>query len=144
MRLRDIASVNDYASRTLRKIDTGSSRDVYTLSSKKVLKVALHEVGVEQNLNEWKHTEFSSVLPITVTHVCDEFGLWVVAELVKPMSAQEFNDRCVGESYRFHPSFRDLLHKLAQEMCIAEGDLGREDQWGTDTCGEMKLLDYGV
>ena len=74
-----------YALENLQEIGSGSSRDVFILSSGKVLKVAKSEAGIEQNKLEVSvsnNSKTSSVLAHVLSS--NPEGWWLVSELVKP------------------------------------------------------------
>jgi hypothetical protein len=74
----------------------GSSRAVYLLDSKRVLKLATNEQGVEQNRKEQE--VFNSSLQPLVARLFEESqdGSWLVSELVRPLSSEEDFEALTG------------------------------------------------
>lgn len=85
-----------YALRSLQQIGQGSSRRVFVLSSRYVLKVAMKDAGRAQNLFEYKLSNDPTVSPVLAkVHDADPKGLWLVSDLVKPL-----NSYAPGEFHR--------------------------------------------
>lgn len=77
---------NHYAKESLEKIGQGSSRAVYILSSRYVLKIAMNKAGFAQNKLETQMSqdpEVSHILAKVYKH--NPEGMWLVSDLVKPM-----------------------------------------------------------
>lgn len=70
--------------------DISSSRAVFTLSSKKVLKIAKNTKGLAQNEAERSISEKSSSdSPIARVYESDPRGYWIVSDLVRPLKRGE-------------------------------------------------------
>ena len=110
-KLDRIDEMLNYARTHLRALSSGSSREVFVLSSSKVLKIAIDELGIEQNQNE---VEVSSAAPSSiiarVKHHDDQHR-WIVAELVHPFDNEEQFKSALG--LRFPRSSIWLLLNVA-------------------------------
>lgn len=106
----------------LAPMDAGSSRAVFLLSSRKVLKIALLNIkkpeafkrGVAQNKAE---VENASLIPNLVTKVFDQAPdyTWIVSELVKPLTNDSQFPSLVGFHFGtlmmfFHDAYKDRFN----------------------------------
>jgi hypothetical protein len=77
---------NHYAKERLEKLGQGSSRAVYVLSSRYVLKIATNQAGFAQNKLEMEMSQDRGVSHILANvHKAHPDGMWLVSDLVKPM-----------------------------------------------------------
>jgi hypothetical protein len=85
LKLKNEAEVLNYAFDNLEQVGDGSARDVFILSSGKVLKVAKGKVGIAQNKLEEAVSRNNRTSNI-VAHVLSSSpeGFWLISELVKP------------------------------------------------------------
>lgn len=91
--LTDPYSAIEYANRRLEKIGVGSSRAVFVYNPKSVLKIAMNEAGMAQNLQEIEiatTNEFDDIIAKIFDY--NRQGLWVISELAKPFAVLEFED----------------------------------------------------
>jgi len=158
LRLSDLDDIVEYASIRLKELGEGSSRIVFTLTSKSVLKIALSEKGIEQNQLEIKKFKQLKSLPaITKIFKSDEkYFHWIVAELVKPLSSDDEFEKITGVNlddfatvhakirHENNNSFIEMLRELLSANVITNlRETLYYEQWGTNVDGELRLLDYG-
>lgn len=159
----DRKTMLDYASALLDKLGTGSSRTTFLLSSKRVLKVARNDAGIAQNnveiavATDPKTSEF-----VTQIYQSADDGMWIVSDVVRAMSINEFNTMIgckPSDVLRFLRSVKahglkkmidyapsKFAIKLAH-MMIDSGleyiDLITNNHWGFTADGKAVILDYG-
>lgn len=152
--LNSIRKIWDYAENNLEKIGEGSSRAVYLVSSKYVLKVAYPEylrLGIAQNeaeFNTYENSERSPLLPKIYEH--DVKFYWLLSELVNPVKDWKEFKRITGSR---NPSaaiienssspFAIEFAKLLRSNSLSLEDAVNYHQWGKTTDGRMVLLDTG-
>lgn len=92
--LGDLDDMLTYADRFLEEIAEGSSRRVYVLSARKVLKIAAGKkrAGIAQNAAEADASTHPGVNKVVAKVLdADKDHLWLISELVRPLgSKQEF------------------------------------------------------
>lgn len=84
-KLESLQELWSYANERLDFINAGSSRRVFILSSRFVLKIAKNDAGKAQNQYEYQLSQDPKLAPI-LARVRDAHpdGLWVVSDLVRP------------------------------------------------------------
>jgi len=93
--LQDINQMVDYASKTLPLLGKGSSRIVFAVSNRYVLKLAIPEAvekGIGQNQSEARIFAGSGSKPvIAAVYAADPQYRWIMSEIARPMTGtQEF------------------------------------------------------
>lgn len=82
----------EYAENFLEKIGTGSSREVFVLTSKTALKIALSEAGRAQNVNEVKLQKSRKIDTTLFAKIYSYDKIkfnYVIAELVRPLTSED-------------------------------------------------------
>lgn len=111
--LKTFSELNNYKERMvycgefLRKLGMGSSRTVYEINDKQVLKIAKNVVGMEQNETEANaliQQQFSDV--VTYCYEAHQNFLWVVMERAQPMKPTLFK-QLSGLSWK---DFQHYMH----------------------------------
>lgn len=160
----------EYADKNLRLLGQGSSRWVYLLNSKRVLKLSINEKGDEQNKNELKISQnpISQRFAARVLAHAPDMS-WIVSELVKPLAGREEFSSLTGVSFQAMTdtlyASRDLLKnkrslqdvfqrdkdkflrdliRFVKNADLYIYDLMLPEQWGRAPDGRVILLDYGV
>lgn len=97
---RKIPWMLEYAYDRLRYLGAGTARDVFLLSSRKVLKVAINEAGIAQNERELEISKDPDAVPF-VAKVFDAHpkNAWLISELVRPIKGDDFKD-VTGMSFK--------------------------------------------
>jgi hypothetical protein len=162
-----------YARKLLQPFGSGSSRAVFLISSRKVLKIAKNEAGVEQNRTEVSIARDPDVTPV-VTHVFDRDKKfqWIVSELVReikdPAEFQKLTgtpwelfvdiltpeevegddvDTLVNDDARTEVIASNPIILAAMELAanyeLALSDLVDLEHWGKTADGRAVMLDYG-
>ena len=162
-KLDNIELVKYYANLFLEKLGEGSSRAAYTLTSRKVLKVAINKKGISQNEAEVDVFTNPTSKPIVATiYKADPEYKWVISDLVKPLGVNEFKKLTGLNWYEFSRELEDVIRYNEQPSEITKksnfvksviqtakmnnllfGDLGVIDHWGKTSDGKVILLDYG-
>ena len=159
-----------YANDRLEFLGEGSSRSVYVLTSKHVLKVANCNAGVAQNKAEVD--VFTNPLTkgfVAAIYDFDPKYAWLSSELVVPFEHAEEIERLVpgvtdvgswedfvkhaiddgsnqGYIKQFAPDLVEManaLAELAETNNLMMGDLRKASSWGRGVDGRLVLLDYG-
>lgn len=160
MTLQDLLSIksekqfrktcNDYLS----LIGNGSSRRVYRLNGKQVIKVARSDWGYTQNVSECDTFKTYGGLGLfnEVTRNADSY-LWVIQPLATPISNNDarFNEivklvKSVEQSkeYATDDEFLQKFHKfLIDTKWKFLQDFSKRDSWGLVN-DELRILDYGM
>lgn len=153
-------------STNIEKLGTGGSRAVFLLSSKSVLKVALHGFGIAQNKQEIElSANASTEVPIARVLTSDPDGLWLVAQLVRQVKDEDEFASLVG--YDLSEATEQVQYMFMDDKAgislkredydpgiwmmwsaVKAGDLNLADieyleHWGVNPDGEIVLLDYG-
>lgn len=163
--LNDPELIFDYANENLEPIDEfGTSRGVFILNTKYVLKVALPEnlnAGIAQNKQEVEYSAKFPEITAKITSHHPEF-YWIKTELVRPLLNQEellsaLNLSSPKDIGFLFSKFPDKNHKLKKQPSniallvsslvrekILHYDVAKSDSWGITTDGKPVLLDYGM
>lgn len=91
----------EYCNTHLKRLASGSSRTVYQIDEKKVLKLAISKRGIVQNeteIDRGQDTYYSDILAEVYDY--DENGLWVEMELAKPVGKKDFK-KLVGVDFEY-------------------------------------------
>jgi hypothetical protein len=148
----------------LQWLKAGSSRTVYVLSSKWVLKIAMNDKGLAQNIAEKSLYNNAVMRPfITAIKDSDPDNRWLIAELVRPLKNYGEFEKLSGVEYRIfekilesydEPDLSELsgkqlewmdgVLKMIHHADVAVGDLFDLNHWGKTNDGRMVLLDYGL
>lgn len=154
-------------------LGTGSSRQVFLLSSRFVMKYAINSKGVAQNKAEVKFAADKTLAP-ALSGVQDGApdGQWVMAQLVRPLKnwnefqsikgypveilAMAMNHQWEPEDINQVPNvseeqkqkaFQDINFLNAVAGLIRKGlltgDMKFHDHWGKTPDGRVVMLDYG-
>lgn len=162
----------DYAETNLKKIGKGGGRDVYVLSSSKVLKIGMTSFGRMQNRVETRAFSNTNIRPIvTKIFESDPDGKWIISELVKPFQNEAEIDNFLGGDGSFNflidtcwrarknpteasqtmktlgepEETIELAFNLARAFNQGLGiDVQKWDQWGYNADRKIVLLDSGV
>lgn len=160
MTLQDLLSIkserlfretcNDY----LQLIGRGSSRDVYRLNSKQVIKVASHDLGYTQNASECDvfNTYGGIGLFNEITKSADSY-LWVIQPKAEPLTKEDSEFQHIvslikhiesGKSYSTGNEFLNRLYKfLLETEWQFLYDFKKYDSWGR-IGNELRIIDYGM
>lgn len=145
------------------EIGMGSSRTVFRISNKKVIKLARFNVGIMQNNNEYDWYKFADTKDSLVkSYECINNGLVLISEYVKEFTYDKF-----AEIYQIHfvdfschvggskayinrlnvsDKTKQLLRNTTEFMHkfnIPRTEICRGSAWGF-TGNNAKLLDYGA
>lgn len=157
-----------YAKERLEFLGEGSSREVYVLTSKHVLKIAIDDAGNGQNKAEADVFRSSSDLVAKVYDSDPGFG-WISSELVYPFDhpdeiikiMPDIDDVGHWSDFIAHAcsdypeqqyiktfapqllDFANTIGKLSEENDLILGDLQKASSWGRGTDGRLVLIDYG-
>lgn len=154
-------------------LGTGSSRQVFLLSSRFVMKYAINSKGIAQNKAEVKFAADKSLAPgVASVQESVPNGQWVMAQLVRPLKNwNEFQSikgypievLAAAMDHQWEPTDIDELtdiddqkKKKAKEDLgflnavtglvrngLIVGDMKFHDHWGKTPDGRVVLLDYG-
>jgi predicted nucleotidyltransferase len=162
----------DYCNSTLTKLGAGSSRIVYLVDDKTVLKLAKNQKGIAQNKVEIGASDkyYSNVT--AEVYESDDNSLWLEMELAKPINKTRFKeilgysvedfgkwvtnfwnvnnrkkpyyilDKQVEEIIN-ESEFANSVFSFIQDYGLSVGDLGRISTYG-EFDGEVKIIDYGL
>lgn len=159
-----------YALNYLEPLGQGSSRTVFVLTSKKVLKLARNPKGVAQNQAEIQvYTDPATADAAAKIHDADEGGLWLISDMVRPVKSQQEFETLTGVSWqefsddlsgtissqarksggaKLRPDaapFTRSVYNMAEQGSarLKLGDLTELDHWGKTPDGRVVILDYG-
>lgn len=160
-----------YAENYLDEIGRGSSRGVFVLTSKKVLKVALNPKGLAQNRAEVQvYTDPATADTAAAIHDADEEGRWLISDVVRPLSSEEEFRKLTGVEWsdfvvdleatlsstaratwghadmrKDAQPFTKAVYKMAEmgSSRLKVGDLTELGHWGKTPDGRVVILDYG-
>lgn len=110
----------DYARKTLQDtndnfLGSGTSRIVYRLDSKRVLKIArMSEIGAAQNSEEKQLTDLFPELFPRIYRAADD-GSWLISEIVRPLSDEEEFLQLSGFTW---PLFAGVIFSADQKNSI--------------------------
>lgn len=117
-------NIRNYLDQRLEVVGQGTSRRVYILNSRKVIKLATNDAGIEQNKLEYEvaNSKFSPL----VTRIYDNHPqyYWIIADLVRPISSHVL----------------DPIHSSYNELYTDELDNERTD-FGKDYIDYSKITD---
>lgn len=142
----------------------GTGRNVFSLGTDRVLKLASCASGIEQNTNELIRSKSfgSSGLLAQIFEGDSIDGIWLVMERVTQFESQRSFQLETGESFtammdyvydklagegdsRSPGPFADKLAALIAQAGIDPVEVDDVlQQWGTTAHGDVVLLDYGV
>lgn len=169
--LDDLDKILNYASNRLELLGSGSSRAVYALTAKKVLKIATNEAGLAQNEEEINvYTNPKSKPLMTKIYDSDKDFTWLTSELAQPcedngqiekhlgideenMQFNEFIDACARGQFKWMREnfpvlvplmpFAEAIYDFIDENNLIPGDIKKPDSWGFTADNRLVLLDYG-
>lgn len=163
----DRAERKQYADMHLENIGEGSSRAVYVLTSKKVLKIAIEDSGIGQNGAEIEIFNNTDSDIVTKVFEYSPDHEWIAAELVNPLEGHQYDldelypalggfeqfvrhavsaDQDFAYIRMYAPEaleFAEKIHDVATQNDLMIGDLVRASSWGRGSDGRLVLLDYG-
>ena len=162
-----------YCKENLEQIGKGSSRLVFTLTSKTVLKLAWNKKGLEQNTLESSdqiHKLFGDLVPALKKKCKGDEIYWIVMEKAKPVDEQTFEkiskipfktfqkamkemklvnykekEDVSEETKKLLKSshFLDLVQDLTFSLGLLVGDVIKTSSWGT-IGNRLVILDPGL
>lgn len=151
----------------------GSSRKVFLLSNRFVMKFATNSKGIAQNKTEVQFAQDKTLQPaLALIQNSDPKGNWVMAQLVRPLTSWNEFEKIKGYSSeiigyamgdQWEPSDIDQSKmstpeqkvKAKQDLIflnainslvkkgLIRGDMKFHDHWGKTPDGRVVLLDYG-
>lgn len=134
--LSDFSKLKNYKERItycndlLRRIGAGSSRIVYEINAKQVLKIAKNIVGIEQNETEARsqiQQKYSDI--VTFCYHSHTNFLWAVMERAKPVRPAQFKELCgiAWKDFQHYITYQNgVLHKNTK-IYIEDGVLDAGD-----------------
>jgi hypothetical protein len=164
----------EYADKNLRLLGQGSSRWVYLLNSKRVLKLAINNAGIEQNKNELTVSQNPISKEFTTRVLANAPDVsWLVTELVKPLQSYDAGRReflsLTGFKFstmtdalyasknllknkkflqdvlrRDKNGFLRKLIRFVKSAGLEVEDISIPEQWGQTPDERIVLLDYGL
>lgn len=165
--LTTLEEMTEYASKFLKKIGEGSTREAYIFSQKKVIKIAKDDKGITQNETEAKISKDEGIKNI-VAKVFEEDPQhkWITSEIVDPLEnidAENTFENISGISwvtfagtiypiirYKKYDQVDQIKNQFIKDVTIAIithnlhiSDILRVDHWGKTSDGRLVLLDYG-
>lgn len=158
----------DYAENNIEHLSSGSSRVIYVLPDKTVLKLAKNDRGVAQNKVEGNPKMKSKFINETIK--LDKNGYWKTSPFLEKITEKEF-EKMVGISFKDFGEaisyglkdvsedkdakkpenfgkiektdlYRDLV-KLGKQFSLMPGDMARISSWG-QVDDHPTLLDAGL
>ena len=157
--------IYNYALKTkLKELGAGSSRVVFLLGAKKVLKIAMNDKGIAQNETEADVSTSPKTKPIIAKVLDYDDGFkWLISEIVRPINEREFAviagmsfNNFVEDIRWFWEEGTESLTKTPKDKMIAAtietmrahdliaADIVKKvDHWGKTADGRVVLLDYG-
>lgn len=163
-----IAQLQEYASARLKHLGRGGARRAYLLSTRKVLKIAINEKGIQQNNAEIEISK-NAKPDAMITKVYDyskSDSCWLICELIRPVNNEEeffkyaqydLSDviAALKEFKKFQNSGGKVTKSYVDDLFlwnawqtvndanIAIFDLNKIDHWGINVDNELVILDYG-
>jgi hypothetical protein len=157
--LENINMMKAYADSFLSVLGEGSSRIAYSLTSGKVLKIALNEKGIAQNNTEMDVFTNPTTRPMISKIIdYDSDYRWIIADSVRAFNNEsEFREETGIIFGEFVNNVKDAVNKIEapdttlayntvktiQNTELLLGDIARVDHWGKSADGRVVLLDYG-
>lgn len=160
MTLQDLLSISnesefrDTCKDYLFQIGSGTSRDVYRLNSKQVIKVAKHDLGYTQNASECDvfNTYGGLELFNEITNSAKSY-LWVIQPTATPLKSDDIDFQKIVEliyhieqSKEYHTD-NGFLNKLYGFLKNTEWrflkDFKKHDSFGR-VGNELRIIDYGM
>lgn len=163
-----IESAQWYARSHLKKLGEGGARAAYLLTSRSVLKIALDEAGMDQNVEEaMASSDAPDDAPIArVLRQSAPPMVWIVSELVRPVHGDaEFAELCGYDLQDVMHALQDARRELTlgkrptehsigdpfiwrlwsfvSTNSVALLDVNKLEHWGVTADGRLVLLDYG-
>lgn len=160
MTLQDLLSISnesefrDACKDYLFQIGSGTSRDVYRLNSKQVIKVAKHDLGYTQNASECDTYNTYGGLGLfnEITNNAKSY-LWVIQPLAIPLeSTDEYFQHIIDlvqhiENSKEYSTDSVFLKKVYDFLIETEWkylrDICKADSWGRVN-NELRIIDYGM
>jgi len=157
--LENISYMKAYADSFLNVLGEGSSRIAYSLTSNKVLKVALNEKGIDQNIAELD--VFTNPLTKPMVSKIQDYDpsyRWLIADSVRIFKSElEFEEETGVNFQSFVQELKDaIINKKDPSSDLAKntlktiensdlmlGDIAIIEHWGKSSDGRVVLLDYG-
>lgn len=162
-KINDPQKIFEYAKLNLKNIGKGSSRFVFIINDKYVLKVAIPDNligGTFQNKSEQQiSNRFSNITANVIEHHPEYY--WVISELASPLNSQQELLRSLNLSSpvdlaalfsKFPPKNHKFLkepNSIAKEVSslvqekILPRDVMKSDSWGYTKDKKLVLIDYG-
>lgn len=119
-----------YCNDLLRRIGAGSSRIVYEINARQVLKIAKNIIGIEQNETEARseiQQKYSDI--VTFCYHSHTNFLWIVMEKAKPVRPAQFKELCglSWKDFQHYITYQNgVLHKNTK-IFIEDGILDSGD-----------------
>lgn len=162
----------DYCNQTLQKLGTGSSRIVYLIDNKTVLKLAKNQKGIAQNETEINSSDSYFNTVIAEVFEYDPQFLWVEMEYAKPATKNDFknilgytvddfgkwirNQESINNGRRAifgldknleeqinESEFANGVLEFILNYGLSSGDLGSVSSYGVRD-SEIVIIDYGI
>jgi hypothetical protein len=145
------------------KMGVGSSRVVYALDDRKVIKIAKNNAGIAQNTTEGDFVAinmYPEILP--ACYYADEEYRYIIVERLEPAKGTEVEAYLGGSIKALYSAimssmlgrqensrFKDMsVVNMLADVCVTldlmPGDLVRLSSWGKTKSGKIKLLDFGL
>lgn len=165
-KFKTVPEIYNYVKQFLKPMGRGSSRMTYLLSSRKILKIAKNDAGLSQNEAEVDvFTNPSTKDVVARIFDYDPQNKWLVSELVKPLSWDQFEHITRWGWQEFVDCLKSKLQgggfqekdvpqhmrkwfnavvEMAQANKLSLGDLKVDNHWGKTADNRVVLLDYGL
>jgi len=157
--LENINFMKAYADSFLQALGEGSSRIAYSLTSNKVLKIALNEKGIDQNIAELDVFTNPLTKPMVAKIQDYDSGYrWLIADSVRILNTEAEFEKEAGINFEnfVQEVKKAILEKSETTTDLAKntvntienselmlGDVVRIEHWGKSSDGRVVLLDYG-
>ena len=152
-------------------IGKGTSRIVFKLDEKLVLKVAMNNKGIYQNNHEYnRYCQFKENPVLNKTHKMFNDGYCIISDFMCPLNDMIFENtymvqfscfahlfkkircnqklmECTISSQKYTPILKNLIKNLYDFTYLANNrgdDILHIRQWGLTPENTAKLVDYGV
>ena len=115
-----------YAMNFLEYVDQGTSRIVFVLTSRKVLKLAKTTKGIGQNEAEVSvYTDPATTDVVAKIHDADSSSRWIISDMVRPLTSEREFEQLTGTPWvEFE---EDLMSVISSEARKTKGAKIRED-----------------